>query len=103
MVAIVVALAVPASQLRIAADEPTCCCPDPASCRCADHQQDPSSQPSLRACHNPERAIVAHELPAFSPPTVAVAAAPALAVVAVEHAITAPHPAPPPARPAAPS
>jgi hypothetical protein len=103
MVALVVVLAVPASQLRIAADEPACCCPDPASCRCADHQEDPSSQPSLRACHDPDRAIVAHELPAFGPPALAVAAAPGLAVVPVDHAIIAPHPAPPPARPDAPS
>jgi hypothetical protein len=102
LVAIVVALAVPATQLRIAADDAACCCPDPTTCRCSDHEADPSS-PSLRACHRPERALVAPELPVFSPPAVVVAAAPALAIVAVAHAVTAPHPPPAPARPDAPS
>jgi hypothetical protein len=103
MVAIVVALAVPVSQLRVASAGEACCCPDPDSCRCSDHEADPSSQPSLRACHNPAPVIVAPELPAFSAPAIAVALAPAPAIAVVEHAVQAPHPAPPPRRPDAPS
>jgi hypothetical protein len=107
MVAIVVALAVPVSQLRTVSIIKTCCCPDPADCHCPhdrpDHNADPSSQPSIRACHNTERMIVAPELPVFRAPVVAVAAVPAVAVVAVAHVIPAPHPAPPPTRPDAPS
>lgn len=103
MVAIVVALAVPVTQLRTAWVAKACCCPDPTHCHCPDHKADPSSQPSLRACHNTERVMVAPELPAFRAPAVAVALAPIAELVAVEHAIPAPHPTPPPTRPDAPS
>jgi hypothetical protein len=103
VVAIVVALAVPVSQLRTIAIIKTCCCPDPAHCHCPDHKADSSSQPSIRECHNSERMIVAPELPAFHAPVLAVADAPVVVDVAPSHVLPAPHPAPPPARPAAPS
>jgi hypothetical protein len=103
MVAIVVALAVPVSQLRTISIIKTCCCPDPAHCHCPDHQAGPSSQPSIRACHKTERAVVAPEAPAFRAPAVAVALVPVIAILVPEHAIPAPHPAPPPTRPDAPS
>jgi hypothetical protein len=103
VVAIVVAFAVPVSQLRTISIIKTCCCPDPEHCHCPDHKADSSSQPSMRACHNTERAIVAPQLPAFRAPVIAVAAVPAVAILAVVHAIPAPHAAPPPTRPDAPS
>lgn len=103
MVAIVVAFAVPVAQLRVISVVKTCCCPDPDRCHCPDHKSDPSSQPSMRPCHNAERAFVAPELPTFRPPAVAVVPAPAVAIIAVDPAIPAPHPAPPPDRPDAPS
>jgi hypothetical protein len=103
VVAMLVALAVPVSQLRTVTIVKSCCCPDPSNCHCPDHKADPSQQPSMRACHNSERAIVAPELPAFRAPSLAAVAAPALAVVAVAPPIAAPHPAPPPTRPDAPS
>jgi hypothetical protein len=103
VVAIVVALAVPVSQLRTIAIIKTCCCPDPTHCHCPDHKADSSSQPSLRACHNSERTIVAPELPAFPAPVAGVAIAPVVAILSLDHAIPAPHPAPPPTRPDAPS
>jgi hypothetical protein len=103
MVAIVVALAVPVSQLRTVAIIKTCCCPDPGNCHCPDQKPDSPSHPSMRACHNTERMIVAPELPVFRAPVVAVADVPAIAVVAVAHVIPAPHSAPPPTRPDAPS
>jgi hypothetical protein len=103
VVAILVALAVPGSQLRTISFVKECCCPDPTNCHCPDHKPDPSSQPSMRACHNTERAIVAPELPSFTAPVVAIAAVPAVVAVAVVAAVPAPHPAPPPARPDAPS
>lgn len=102
-VAIAVALAVPVSQLRTIAIVKTCCCPDPSHCHCPDHKTDPSPQPSMRACHSTQHAIAAPQLPSFASPMVAVAADPPVAVAAVEHAIHAPHSAPPPARPDAPS
>ncbi|MEO7731288.1 MAG: hypothetical protein ABIY55_09970 [Kofleriaceae bacterium] len=103
VVAVVVALAVPVSQLRTVSIIRTCCCPDPDSCHCPDHTPDSSTQPSMRACHNSERAIVAPELPAFQAPAVAIVATPALVVIALEHAVVTPHPAPPLNRPDAPS
>lgn len=106
VVAIVVALAVPVSQLRTVSIVKTCCCPDPAHCHCPDHpdlKTDSSSQPSIRACHNTERMIVAPELPGFRTPVVAVAAVPAAWVVALAHVMAVPHPAPPTTRPDAPS
>lgn len=102
-VAIVVVLSVPVSQLRTVSIVKTCCCPDPGDCHCPDHEADSSSQPSIRACHNTERAIAAPELPAFAAPAVARAVVPAVAIIAIDHVLPAPHPAPPPARPDAPS
>lgn len=102
MVAIAVALAVPVSQLRTITVIKSCCCPDPARCHCPDHKPD-SDQPSMRACHSTEREIVAPQLPAFTPPALAIVAVPARAVVAIDHAVPAPHPAPAPTRPDAPS
>ncbi|HET7502581.1 MAG TPA: hypothetical protein VFK02_16285 [Kofleriaceae bacterium] len=103
VVAIVVALAVPGSQLRAVSIVRECCCPDPSNCHCPDHKPDPSSQPSVRECHNSERAIVAPELPAFTAPVIAIAAAPAALGPASVPSIPAPHAAPPPPRPDAPS
>jgi hypothetical protein len=102
VVAIIVALAVPVSQLRTVMIVKACCCPDPTNCHCPDHKTDPSSHPSLRECHNTERAIVAPEAPSFAAPAIAIDA-PVVAIAAPPHAIPAPHPAPPPTRPDAPS
>jgi hypothetical protein len=103
VVAILVGLAVPVSQLRTIAFVKSCCCPDPSNCRCPDHKADPTPQPSMRACHSTERAIVAPQLPAFRAPSIAIAPAPSPVIALVDAAIPAPHPAPPPPRPAAPS
>jgi hypothetical protein len=103
VVAILVALAVPVSQLRTITVVKTCCCPDPANCHCPDHQKDSPSQPSIRACHNTERALMAPQLPVFTAPIAAVAAAPAVVSIAAAPPIPDPHPAPPPIRPDAPS
>jgi len=103
VVAIVVALAVPASQLRTVTVVKSCCCPDPSNCHCPDHKADPMPQPSMRACHSTQHAAVSPQLPAFHAPSAAIAAAPPAAVIALAAPIPAPHPAPPPPRPAAPS
>jgi hypothetical protein len=103
VVAIVVALAVPVSQLRTVTILKTCCCPDPSNCHCPDHQVDPSSQPSMRPCHNSEQVLVAPQLPVFSAPAVAAVQAPVAPTLVTEPRIPAPHQAPPPIRPDAPS
>ncbi len=103
MVAVVVALALPVSQLRAVAIFESCCCPDPAYCQCPDHAPESSSQPAMRACDTSERVVVAPQLPAFHAPAIVVAAAPAVVAIVLDHAIVAPHEAPPPTRPDAPS
>lgn len=103
VVAIVVALAVPVSQLRTILVVKTCCCPDPDHCHCPIHKADSSSQPTMRDCHNTERTLVAPELPVFAPPVVALAGAPVRILRAIAPAIPAPHPSPAPIRPDAPS
>ncbi|HEX3763796.1 MAG TPA: hypothetical protein VHW23_34105 [Kofleriaceae bacterium] len=105
LVAILVALAVPVSQLRTVWIAKVCCCPDPDHCHCPDVGQkaDPSSEPSMRPCHNTQQVMVAPQLPAFRAPAVAVAIAVTSVTGAAEHSIPAPHPAPPPVRPDAPS
>ncbi len=103
VVAIVVALAMPVSQLRTIAIIKSCCCPDPSHCHCPDHKADSSPQPSMRACHNTERTIVAPQLPACAEPVVTVAMAPAVVIIAHDRPVPAPHQAPPPICPAAPS
>ena len=103
MVAIAVAIVVPVSQLHTVSIVKSCCCPDPSNCHCPDHKPDGSTQPSLRACHNTERVMVAPEAPVFAPPAAAPAPAPAIAAAVIDPAIPAPHRAPPPQRPDAPS
>jgi hypothetical protein len=87
VLAIVVALTVPVSQLQTISITTTCCCPDPAKCHCPDHKADHSKVPSIRACHKSSHETVAPQLPSFSPPEVAIAIAPPRAVAAT---ITAP-------------
>jgi hypothetical protein len=103
VVAILVGLALPVSQFRTVTFVKSCCCPDPSDCHCPDHKTDPTPQPSMKACHSSERAVVAPQLPAFSPPSMKIAPVPAPVVAAVDAPIPAPHPEPPPPRPAAPS
>jgi hypothetical protein len=102
VVAIVVALAVPISQLRTVSIVSACCCPDPSNCHCPDHKGDHSTQPSIRDCHKTQQSTVTPQLPVFEPPTLVVIA-PARAVETIAFAWHAPHDAPAPARPDAPS
>ncbi|MEO8552157.1 MAG: hypothetical protein ABI678_19400, partial [Kofleriaceae bacterium] len=51
-VAIVVALALPVSQLRtVTTVNEKCCCPDPASCHCPPHSKDAPGCPQMKTCH----------------------------------------------------
>lgn len=103
MVALVLALTIPVSQLRTACVEQSCCCPDPAKCHCPDHDDSKPTRPQLRACHQTQHITVAPTLPAFTAPVIAAVPLPAVQVVAALHVTLAPHVAPSPARPDAPS
>jgi hypothetical protein len=104
VVAIVVALAVPVSQLRTFAVQTSCCCPDPSHCHCPDHQPgQPGGHGSMRACHKTSHEIVSPDAPAVAMPDVAIAAVSTRVAPRVAWVIAAPHAPPAPARPDAPS
>jgi hypothetical protein len=73
LVAVVVALSVPVSQLRTVSTVVTCCCPDPTHCHCPDHKPDHSKSASMRACHKTQHVTVAAQAPAFVAAVVEVA------------------------------
>ncbi len=104
LVAIVVALAMPISQLRtVATVSDKCCCPDPAHCHCPPQSADPTGAPQLENCHRVSHEVVAPQLSAFAQPEVALVQ-PELRLTAVPVIVpAAPHPAPASRRPAAPS
>jgi hypothetical protein len=103
VVALLLALSVPVSQLRTVQIEQTCCCPNPAKCRCPDHRGDKPTQPELRACHQTTHTHIAPTLPAFAAPSATTVVAVAVTVAPRVFAHSAPHAAPPPIRPDAPS
>jgi hypothetical protein len=98
-VAIMLSVIVPIAELRIADEQPTCCCPNPVICKC---KGDPSA-PSMRVCHSTRTDLARAELPAFTPPIIQVVERTEQPVDVVSAALPSPHPAPAPARPDAPS
>ncbi|HEX4451038.1 MAG TPA: hypothetical protein VH143_09225 [Kofleriaceae bacterium] len=103
VVAIVVALAVPVSQLRTFSIVASCCCPDPSHCHCPDHDAGRGGEPSMRACHKTSHEVVSPEAPAAAVPELALATEPQRAMPRVAWMIAEPHAAPAPVRPDAPS
>ncbi|HEY5952348.1 MAG TPA: hypothetical protein VIV40_42915 [Kofleriaceae bacterium] len=103
VVAIVLAICVPVSQLHTVATKTECCCPDPDNCKCPDHKPDTSGQPSIRACHKTSQQFVAPVLPAFIAPEIEVALVRGPVAIAPAFDHSDPHPAPAPRRPDAPS
>lgn len=103
-VAIVVALALPVSQLRtVTTIAEKCCCPDPANCHCPPHGKDAPGCPQMKSCHRVEHDVVAPQLPAFAAPAVAIAPAPVAIVAIAAPLLAAPHASPIARRPDAPS
>ncbi len=100
-VAIMLSVIVPVAELRIADDQPTCCCPNPEMCKCK-HQGDPFA-PSMRVCHGKPTNLVRAELPAFVPPLVIAVERTEQPILEVMAALPAPHAEPTPRRPDAPS
>ena len=103
VVALLLALAVPTSQLRTVSITKSCCCPDPTKCHCPDHQKSKPGQPELRACHQTTQVHVAATLPAFTPPTALPVTQVTVVALAPVPSHAAPHTPPTPARPDAPS
>ena len=103
VVALLLALTMPVSQLRTVMIEQSCCCPDPADCHCPDGGDGAGDQAHLEACHQDTQAHVAPVLPTFAPPALSSLPTPSLVIVSTVHVLGAPHAPPPPPRPAAPS
>jgi hypothetical protein len=103
VVAIVLAICVPVSQLHTVATQTECCCPDPDQCKCPDHQPDEGGQPVMRACHKTQHQYVAPVLPAFVAPVIAVVDRPEPVALVPAFVLPVPHAAPPLRRPDAPS
>jgi hypothetical protein len=103
VVAMVVALAIPVTQLRLVDIVKHCCCPDPDNCHCPPQKPDDSGQPAMRVCHDTSHAVISPEAPGFVAPLVAVVAPPARIAVAAPLALPTPHASPAPRRPDAPS
>lgn len=103
IVALLLALTVPVSQLRTVTIETSCCCPDPATCHCPDHGETKPDQAQLKACHQTTKAHVAPTLPAFAAPATVELPVQIAAPARVAVAHPPPHESPPPSRPDAPS
>jgi len=102
LVALVVAFAVPVSQLRTVLVTHECCCPDPEDCHCPKEKPDAPAQPTMKACHSTTQVVVSPEAPSIETPEVVVPA-PAVIATTTSFSLPAPHESPAPARPAAPS
>ena len=104
LVAFVVALAVPSSQLvTVQTVTEKCCCPDPAHCKCPGHKPDGTRDPQLVDCHKTSHDVVAAQLSPFSPPDLVLVAPSVQIVVLASVPHVAAHVAPHPRRPDAPS
>ncbi len=102
VVAIVVALSLPVSQLRTTSVITSCCCPDPDNCHCPDHEPDHGSQPTFNQCHKS-----AETFESAVAPSVVIATrfelVPVRAAIVLHHALPAPHASPILERPRGPS
>ena len=103
LVAIMLALCVPFGQLQTVADRIECCCPDPSTSKCPDHNDDHSGQPQMRTCHKTTQKGIANQLAVFVPPTLHEMIAPAPLAPPISHRLPTPHAEPTPQRPDAPS
>jgi len=103
IVAIVVAFAVPVSQLRTVSTEHHCCCPDPDHCHCPVQKPCHGGESSMRTCHDWSTKTVAPQLPGFTAPAIVEIAAASATFVLPTLLPSVPHAAPAPARPDAPS
>ena len=102
LVALVVALVLPVSQLRIVVVIASCCCPDPDDCHCPDHDTDTGEAPTIKQCHRSADTLESAAAPA--PLLVARdVLVPARAAVVLHHPLSAPHSTPILERPRGPS
>lgn len=102
LLAILLALGVPFAQLHTTDDRVTCCCPDPDTCKCPDHQPD-SDHSTMRACHKGGPSLQHAPLAVFIAPAIPVVDVDAPAVRVVDRLLPEPHAPPALRRPDGPS
>jgi hypothetical protein len=94
-VALALSILVPIAQLQTVADKPACWCPE--------HKPASPFDTTMRACHNSAPDLVQTQLPQFVSPALPSVMVPSEIVAIVATRLPAPHPAPAPRRPDAPS
>src|SRR5262245_55873226 len=103
MVAVIAMIAVPVSQLRTISVQIECCCPDPTTCHCGDHDKAPDGKPAIKACHKSSDTFVSASSPEIvHPPAVAIAP-PAERRTTLHFHLPSPHQPPSPPQPPGPS
>ena len=103
IIAILMMLALPVANLRTFDDRPTCCCPDPAVCKCPAHHGLHTTQPVMKSCHKSAPRIVVPPLPSYAATDLALLVPPVSREALVIATISTPHEPPAPRRPDAPS
>jgi hypothetical protein len=103
IVAVIVMIAVPVSQLRTIAVQTECCCPDGVKCHCSDHKDVPTGQDSIKECHKKTDVLVSPSSPDCAKPVAIAAASASERIETHEFPLTSPHEPPNPARPPGPS
>jgi hypothetical protein len=102
MVAVIVMLAVPVSQLRIVTVNHECCCPDPDKCHCPTDKDAPSDT-SMKACHSSTELIASAAAPMFVPQDYVDVPRPVTPIATAEIQLPKPHAPPMLDRPRGPS
>ncbi len=104
LVALVVTVASPIVRLVHASARITCCCPDPTTCRCPDHDKGhPDGQDRMKACHGTTEPLTVSVFPDVVPPALVALRAGAPEARPVRFAHASPHAPPDLERPRGPS
>jgi hypothetical protein len=103
MVAVIVMIVLPVSQLRTVSVRVECCCPDPARCHCPAPGKPVPGQPTLNDCHKSSQIIAISAASELQPPSALPVPTPPRRALAVVFPLRLPHEPPSPARPPAPS
>ena len=102
MVAVIVMLALPVSQLRLFTVQHECCCPDPDNCHCPTDKDAPTDT-SMKACHSSTEIIASAAAPMFVAQPFAEVVRPTTPVATAEIQLPEPHAPPMLDRPRGPS
>jgi hypothetical protein len=102
MVAVIVILAVPVTQLRLVTVTHQCCCPDPDNCHCPEDKVAPRDT-SMKACHESNEIIASASAPVFVAQPGVDVEGPVTPTAHAEIVLPAPHATPTLDRPRGPS